>query len=633
MCDEHEHDAAPPQARGRFSRRQVLQGAVALAAMAGCSASGKARAVPLGRQAVTPDGLTARVMAMHLHASASEGAGSVRSHLAQAAANGFEVAWFTEHDWRRHRVLFRRSYSFTANESQVGGTWTVPRMGTVGAAVSGSGGTLVATPVSPNDPSARKGSLRMKVTSTGTTAATVRNRIDAAGASRANFRGRIAGRTLLVDVNPVRAGVDAWGEVFLRLSHTPALAGRPAGVRTLLYRLRTDVTTLARSATGLAGVVDVPVRAGRWQTITLDPLADAGTIWSGAPPEDNSLNEIEFHAVSRRRAVSDHLFGYLRFVERTGYDPIGVESALLERYRADVPGVLGLNGTEISLGPHTNQYGGPQDPFDYGSPTSLRTGLGDVRADVVAHIHGLGGLASINHPFVPGEGGYEPTPTALAANLIATRLDGADLLEVGYATRGLHGTLAAHLAVWDAVSRNGLFVTGNGVSDDHSGQNWARQKNRFYTGAWATEVAERPLLDALAVGRCYGGFLGGFTGSVDMALGPAPMGSVVVGAAPTRTLLVDVRGLPTGAAVQVLRGDVDYAGAGSPTSNTQVVRTLGASDLDGGWSSDVGTDGDCFYRLQVVDGSGSVLAFGQPTWALTELRERTGDPKGRLVKD
>ena len=636
MCDEHEHrhDAGAQFARGRFSRRQVLQGAVALAALAGCSPSGTSRAAPLAGGAVSADGLTARVLAMHLHASSSEGVGSVRSQLAQAASHGFDVAWFTDHDWRRRRMLFRQSYSFTANEVQLGGAWNVARMPTVGSAVRGSGGTLVSTPVSPNDPAGKKGSLRMRVTSTGTAAATVRTRINAEAASRANFRGRIAGRTLRVDVNPIRGGVDAWGEVFLRLSHTPALAGRPAGVRTLRYRLRTDITTVTRSARGLAGVVDVPVQAAQWRTVELDPLADVGAIWPGVAPEDNSLNEIEFRAVSRRRREANYLFGYLRFVEQTGYDPVGVEAALLDRYRTEVPSVLGLNGTEISLGPHVNQYGGPQDPYEYGAlANGLHTDLGHIRADVVRHIHDLGGLACINHPFKPGEGTADITAEQLAGNLIATRLDGADLLEVGYASRGTHGTLAAHLAAWDAVSRNALFVTGNGVSDDHSGQNWAKQTNRFWTGTWTPALTEQGLLGALAVGRSYVGLLGSFTGSIDMALGAAPMGSVVLGPATTRTLSVDVRELPTGAVVQVLRGEVDYTGTLEPRPNTVVEHQLGTTDVAEGWSRDVDTTDECFYRVQVVDGgTGAVLAFGQPTWALHEVTERTGDPGLRLVE-
>ena len=46
--------------------------------------------------------------------------------------------------------------------------------------------------------------------------------------------------------------------------------------------------------------------------------------------------------------------------------------------------------------------------------------------------------------------------------------------------------------MWDALSRNGLFVTGNGVSDDHSGQGWAEQPNRYYTATWAARCDSRP---------------------------------------------------------------------------------------------------------------------------------------------
>ena len=135
--------------------------------------------------------------------------------------------------------------------------------------------------------------------------------------------------------------MDAWGEILLRLSHHPAAGGRPAGVYTLLYRLRTDIAARATSSTGLAGFVDVPVTLGSWQTVTLDPLADAAAIWADIEAVDNSLNEIEFHAVSRRRQAAEHFFGYLRFVEDGGYDPVGLESALLQRY-AETVGVLGL---------------------------------------------------------------------------------------------------------------------------------------------------------------------------------------------------------------------------------------------------------------------------------------------------
>jgi hypothetical protein len=291
--------------------------------------------------------------------------------------------------------------------------------------------------------------------------------------------------------------------------------------------------------------------------------------------------------------------------------------------------VLGLNGTEISLGDHLNQYGGTsQAPFEYGSVSSLKSGNVGLRPDVVAHVHRLGGLISINHPFKPGDGDSGITAQGVAAGLISTGLHGADMLEVGYTSKGTNGTLAAHLAAWDAVSRNGLFVTGNGVSDDHTGQNWAKQSNRFWTGAWTATLSEAALLDAFRAGRSYVGLLGAFAGAIEMAVDGAPMGSGLVGSATSRTLDVAVSGLPTGAGVQVLRGDVDYAGTASPTPNTTVLRTLGANET----SLTVDTGDDCFVRLQVVNSSGAVIGFGQPTWAL-HSPPATGVPAARLVTE
>lgn len=615
MCDEHDTSAHGPG----LSRRRLLQGMVALAAVAGLGGGPtSAAAAPLPPRASNLAGQNAYAMAMHLHASASEGAGSVGSQLAQAALNGFDVAWFTDHDWRRHRLLFRQSYSFIANEVQFGGTWNVPRIANTGSLAAGSGGTLVTSPVTATDPATRKGSLRLRATSTGTALASVRHRIAAEGSSRANFRGRIAGRTLSVDVLPAKAGPDAWGAILLRLSHHPATAGRPAGVYTLLYRLRSDVSARATSNSGVAGFVDVPVIRGSWQTVTLDPVADAAAIWPDVEAVDNSLTEIEFHGVSRRRAAGEHFFGYLRFVEAAGYDPVGVETALLQKY-AGTSGVLGLDGTEISLAQHLNQYGGPQEPFGYGPVTSLRDNLGDLRTAIVQHIHGLGGLASINHPFQAGDSGGQGTVAGVARDLLAIGAAGADMIEIGYANR-YGGDLAEHLAVWDTLSRNGLVLTANGVSDDHTGQNWAGQVNRFYTAAWAAARTEADLLDALGRGRGYVGHLGSFGGTIDMLVdGTAPMGSVVVGPPRDRTLRMDATGLPTGGAVQLVRGIVDHAGVGTPAPNSAVVATRGATALanDPEWILPAGDD--CFVRLQVVNASGAVVAFGQPIWAFADL--------------
>jgi hypothetical protein len=218
-------------------------------------------------------------------------------------------------------------------------------------------------------------------------------------------------------------------------------------------------------------------------------------------------------------------------------------------------------------------------------------------------------LASLNHPFKPGDIGELTSARAVARNLLEIGGGGADILEVGYAKKQ-GGTLVDLLAVWDTLSRNGLFLTANGVSDDHTGQDWASQANRFYTVAWATRKTEAALLAALAAGRGYVGFLGGFGGTVDMDLdGEVRMGQVAVNSAAGRDLNVRVTGLPDGGAVQLVRGVVDPRGTADPTPNT-TVRTLKADTT----SVPLDTGEDCFHRLQVVDGSGVVVAFGQPIW-------------------
>ncbi len=614
MCDDdaHPHDSVPggpPQ----LTRRTVLQGMVALAALAGCTspkAPPRASAlpsptVPLAPRSPSVDRLEARIAAMHLHASGSEGQGSVHAHLVEAQRHGYDVAWFTEHDWRRRRLLFRRTYSFVPNEVQFGGAWHLRRGEDSGALTAGSGGSVVTDPVSPADPASPKASLRIRATGAGDVGV-VGYAIDARGGSRINQRGRMAGRMLLLDVLPVTAGPDAWGEVLVSLSHHPSIGSRPAGVYGVRYRLRTDARSRSMARDGLTGVVDVPVPAGRWSEVTLDPTADLAELFRDMDARDHSLHDIVFRGVSVGGAPADVCFGHLRIEEQEGYDAVGVENALVARYAETVPGVLGIVGSEISLGPHVNQYGGEQAPYDYGAirrfgdkPTP------DEIPSVVDHIHAAGGLASISHPSVR------------ATHLLAQRTT-ADMIEVGWG-RGGPEVVGPQLALWDTLSRNGLFLTGNGASDDHSGQGWETKGNRYYTAAWTREVSQPALLDAFGRGRVYVGYLGSFGGTIDMSLDDSvPMGSVVVGSRRGRTLRIDVTGLPDGGAVELVRGPVDRPGTADPTPGTTVVRTLGAADLSRAGEVALDVDGDCFHRLQVTDASGGVVAYGQPIWLLSD---------------
>ena len=631
MSDHHPHEEFGARGPG-LSRRRVLQGMVALAAFGGTGLRAAA-AAPLPPRPPSVDGLAAYALAMHLHASASEGIGSMRAQLAQAALNGFDVAWFTEHDWRRRRLLFRGTYHFLANDSAYGGVWKLPKLAATGSLTKASGGALVASPVSPNDPATTKGALRLRATSTGAAAGTVRFHLDATTSSRANYAGRMSGRTLSVDVLPTRSSANAWAELLVSLSRQVASGSRPAGQISMLYRLRTDISARAYSSLGTQGIVDVPVPPGSWTTVTVDPAGDVLAIWPDLDPRDNALNDIEFHATSRAKAPAEVYFSYLHLDEQPGALPqaVGVEQGIVAGYAAQVAPLLGFVGTEISLDVHLNQFGGTQADFPYPNPTALGQSYGDLRTSIVDFIHANGGLASINHAFQPGDSSIAANPTAVALDLLGRRAAGADILEVGYAAKGTNGTLANHLAVWDTLSRNAVFVTGTGVSDDHGGNSWATQANRFYTGVWAPATTEPALMAALAAGRSYVGFLGGFSGTVDMSVDSADMGSVLVDPdTASRTVRMGVTGVPAGGTVQLLRGAVDYAGTAAPVPDTAVVAQYTADQLAANDLLPVDGTQECFYRLQVLDGSGAVVAFGQPIWLL-HTAPSTGVPAARQV--
>jgi hypothetical protein len=146
--------------------------------------------------------------------------------------------------------------------------------------------------------------------------------------------------------------------------------------------------------------------------------------------------------------------------------------------------------------------------------------------------------------------------------------------------------------------------------------------NRYYTGAWARTLEETALVGSLAAGSSYVGYLGGFGGTIDMAMdspatgGIVPMGAVSISAETSRMLRIDVTALPTGGAVQVIRGNVDRAGAPDPTATSAPVATLKGTDLARSNLLAVDTSTECFVRLQILNGAGTVVGFGQPIWVL-----------------
>ena len=598
---------------GDISRRRFLQGAGTVAAATGVAAlvNRDHAAAALG-----PVG-----MAMHVHASFSEGTGSMEAQLAEAKANGVDVVWWTEHDWRMSAHRYRRAVHFdgwTEDEDGRPLTWVPARSGTL----SEFSGAIVTSPASPLDPSAAS-SLRITATGSGTAWSYNRYKADTRQA-RQNLSAQLGGQTIAIEVLPEQLGPDGFMEIRLVTSRRPAKAGRGAGLYTLSYRLGGDAPPGSRRASGLTGIVTVAATPNQWNSVVLSPADDISAIWPDTDGRDASLVELYIGVGSRRGAQAAGCVDYLRFSRTVaGNQPLDAQALIMGGYAAAFPSVRQHAGLEVSLYPqHVNWYGGRVSLPDYGTlpinPRASDTATGQF----IANIHAAGGLASFNHPFGVEPGG-SPLPVAdqeaqriaVAAKLIGNRAFGADLLEAGYRQRG-GVTIERHISVWDACSRNAIFLTGNGVSDNHAGQGWASETNNFLTWAWAAGASESDLLAALRSGRCYFGDLRRFRGTLDLAVDQAcPMGSVSISQRSSRSLTITAAGIPPGGTVRLVQGQVDYQGPDPVTTS----RSFPASDFSAGAQTvtlDAATS--LFARVEVVDSAGVLVACSNPVWLLRQ---------------
>lgn len=617
MCEGHSgvHQANPTPNVGKIGRRTLLKNG--LLAAVGLSALGGMQLwrPPEAAAAGAPSGLLPVLNAMHIHGSFSELQGSLDSQLSEAKRCGVHVMWPSDHDWRMGALKYLTTLRFLEQETSNGSRVKYVRKTLGSLAVSTT--ALVTSPASPDD--ATGGAAHVVAQSSGSAPAWAGFNVQPTDLLRTS----IHGTTITLDLNAVSVGADAWAEVLLTHSYHPAQAGRAAGQYQVAYRFG---TTAGYETQGLLGVVWLPVRPG-WNTrIVLNPEADIARLWPDMATfaGDNSLFDLWFWAGSRNRAKSDAYFANAR-INRTqvnGDDPLQAQAELME-VLSQRWGVAWARALEVSLnGKHSNWFGGDLHMPNYGV-----LGTGNVTAATTELIHGYGGLASYNHPLGVKQVGLSSQSTQdsarrkLAATLIKNRCYGTDIIEVGYHQRG-GASLETLMALADSLARNGIWLTYNGVSDNHTGTylSWTNDKahNTFATSTWATSTSEADLLAALRAGRTSCRELGVLPGSIWFDVDGSPMGSVTVSAASARTLKMTVTGLPTAGHVEVVQGPVDYAGAGTPDPGTRVVRTVDVAALAAGEVRvTLDTSSSCFVRLNLYDAvQGRRTAFTGPTWLL-----------------
>ncbi len=666
MCDDQAHGSSDEEggaAKGRSrkgdeggaTRRRFLKGAAIGAA--GLAAGGLGLAELLPRKPlwsparpVGPDGSRAYSMAMHIHSSFSEQSASMQSQLFQAAKNSVDVLWWTDHDSRMVGLGYRRVVHFTSLSSEKGApgqgaAWRWVRTKN-GPLTGKSHGGIVQYPCSPNDPVVG-GSLHLAAESRTTATATYGFYADSHW-SGLNYRDNLTGQSLTIDVLLKSGWTRGYLELLIHSSYHEAAGGRPAGDYGLSYRFVPPGIPARRVAHGTQGTVVIPVKPASstnpWSTITITPSDDIAALWPDLDYRDFALWELTLSAVSDGELVGGY-FDYLRFTRRKSGEvflrqQMDMAADLAPKY----PSVVQRQGLEVSWRlPHVNWFGGAVVMPHYSDKNKFTraTWATYLERAAVPHIHAAGGLVSYNHPF-----GYTMPPAypiaqqdmllkKVARDLLPTEKRpaafGADLLEVGYPLRnGVN--LGHHLALWDIMSRNAVFLTGNGTSDDHYGQDWLGLINNWVTSTWAASTAEADLLAALAAGRAWCGSLSRYRGSLDLLVdGSCPMGSVSVSTVGSRQLVATATHIPAGGSLQVLQGTVDHAGTADLAANTRVIASYGAGDVGGGSvGTSIDTSQHSFVRTQVLDGAGIIIGVSNPVWLLRS-RPARGIPAARAV--
>jgi hypothetical protein len=645
VCDDHPADDSAADERPGVSRRAVLSGAIAAGvaatgafAIGGCTSQPAAPPRRSSPRDTAADGLTAYSMATHVHSSFSERNGSMDSQLFQATKNSVDVLWWTEHDARMEGLDYAQQVNFTSltrapgkrtTAGLIDGTdwsWDARRAGPL---ASTSQGGLVSSPVSPNDPD-RQGSLHLTAKSTGTQPASVGYYANSQPA-RWNYRDNLTGQSLRVDVLLTPGWRDGYLELLINSSYHEATGGRPAGSYALSYRFVPAGTPARRAAQDNTGVITIPVTpsgGGPWYQAVLTPTDDIAALWPDVDRRDFALYELTLSAVSTGEEVGGY-FGYLRFDRaKSGEAFLRQQGEMSARLAPKYPKVDQRQGLEVSWSlPHMNWFGESIKMPNYRG-ISLHEYPAFLEHALVPDIHRAGGLVSYNHPF-----GYafpkklkpkfeqnellkhvaaKMLPTASAPAAMA-----ADLLEVGYRNRqGVD--LNHHVALWDVLSRNGAFLTGLGSNDDHWGQNWYGPLNNWFTSVWAKSTSIPDLLTALGSGRAWAASLSGYRGSMDLLVdGSAPMGSVSVSSVTARRLTAYATDLPSNGSLQLVQGEVDYAGRADLTAKRRMIGHFTASDLAGGAvTQQIDTSKASFVRSHVLDARGKVVALSNPVWLL-----------------
>ena len=462
---------------------------------------------------------------LHLHGSLSEGTGTMMAHAAQAVEVGVDLLWWTDHDmlYFPEPTLEIAGVDFEtgAMETRQPG-W--PSTTDYVATFEVHSDALATATAEVTGSAAHAGDYGLQIAGTGTGSSDVEaSSWTLKSPIHLNYRSLIAQVDLSFALRPVEVSDTAELWIEIPLSATQAGSDDPdeRARRIYLYHATTDYSLLT-DAQSVYVPIDAPL--GEWTEVSVDLSALARDAF---PTVGEDLHA-ELVTVTIRAREDGHATYDLDdmhwSVERVGEE---LRDAQLDYLAGlgDTPDHFA--GAELSLldDGHFNAYGGLVPFLPYGESDDWDG------ASSIEFVHENGGIASYNHMFGVSRAAADEAVRAEKVSdrietLTATRVFGADLLEVGYRERV--ALVDDFLEGWDALSVADIFVTGIGSSDFHNKESWTARANNFVTWIPADALTEEDLIPVLRRGQVWFGDPTYFAdGHVDVSLEAAEAGAVM----------------------------------------------------------------------------------------------------------
>lgn len=248
---------------------------------------------------------------------------------------------------------------------------------------------------------------------------------------------------------------------------------------------------------------------------SFDLLKDAENVGGG----DNVMNTITITAAARNGKNASLLMNSFKITWDLAFEEARKEQQKLADELGSKYGVKPIVTTEISAaGHHKISFSTKVPIIDYEK-------LGYSVTDDYARqqVKKYGGIFSWNHPFEEYKdkvhGGiideqHKEIMDAVIKEYTENRVFGASMIEVGYPESREGFTLHDHLALWDALSENGIFIGGYGDSDNHTNDTLWFDGNNFVAFLGADNPCEDEFIKAMKRGELYTGDPAKFRGEV-----------------------------------------------------------------------------------------------------------------------